>query len=253
VPFDDITSFSSDTTQAKAQTNQATKFHAHLNYYLHDLTLRPNEPPYDLTANEYGPGPSTLSNSTSMQSIVSLQNTTPESDSFIYLEHVLESLAVLGKLGVSLDTVSQRLPIEIFNLVEVTLSEVGERLESSFRSSLLPLFEGGRPSSVFVSNEPGTTTNALVTVKAATNLRLTVLEQIVKEKNKEILRDLFWTLFSKLDAVVQGLRVVSEVANRIASVCLRLPKYSCQNLIHLIETELQREFRFEDWGPLPSR
>lgn len=133
------------------------------------------------------------------------------------MEHILESLAVLSKLGVSLDSVSQRLPNEVYSVVETTLKEVGERLENSIRSSLLPLFDGGRPSSVYVSSRINAT-DSMGVARGALALRLTALEQMVKESNKEILRDLFWTLYSKLDAVVQGLRVVSEVAIRIASV-----------------------------------
>jgi len=54
----------------------------------------------------------------------------------------------------------------------------------------------------------------------ASKLRLTALESSTKHADHEILRDLFWTLYSKLDAVMQGLKVVYEVANRIGSVSL---------------------------------
>lgn len=37
----------------------------------------------------------------------------------------------------------------------------------------------------------------------------------LKEVNTEILLDFFWTLFSKLDAVLQGFRVFHEVVQRI--------------------------------------
>jgi hypothetical protein len=51
----------------------------------------------------------------------------PEEDSFTYIESILESLAYLGKLGVALDSVLQRNPLEIYNLVENTATEVDER------------------------------------------------------------------------------------------------------------------------------
>lgn len=38
------------------------------------------------------------------------------------------------------------------------------------------------------------------------------------EANVETLKDVFWTLYSKLDAVLQGFRVAYEVALRIAEV-----------------------------------
>lgn len=51
----------------------------------------------------------------------------PEQDSFAYIESILESLAYLGKLGVAIDSVLQRNPLEIYNLVESTAAEVDER------------------------------------------------------------------------------------------------------------------------------
>jgi hypothetical protein len=49
-------------------------------------------------------------------------------------------------------------------------------------------------------------------------LRLTASETSALELNVETLKDLFWTLYSKLDAVLQGFRVSYEVAMRIAEV-----------------------------------
>jgi hypothetical protein len=54
-----------------------------------------------------------------------------ELDSFAYLEGLLESLGVLGKLGVGLDVISQRVQNEIYHLVDSTLEEVEERLVCS--------------------------------------------------------------------------------------------------------------------------
>lgn len=51
----------------------------------------------------------------------------PEQDSFAYIESILESLAYLGKLGIAIDNVLQRNPLEIYNLVESTALEVDER------------------------------------------------------------------------------------------------------------------------------
>lgn len=49
-------------------------------------------------------------------------------------------------------------------------------------------------------------------------LRLTASETNALELNVETLKDLFWTLYSKLDAVLQGFRVAYEVSLRIADV-----------------------------------
>lgn len=51
----------------------------------------------------------------------------PESDSFGYIEQLLEGLAALGKVAWGLDVVSQRLPGEVSALVESTIHEVEER------------------------------------------------------------------------------------------------------------------------------
>lgn len=60
------------------------------------------------------------------------------------------------------------------------------------------------------------------------SLRLAALEPSTQQVDQEILRDFFWTLYSKVDAVSQGLRVIYEVANRIGSVSnFVLQPYDC--------------------------
>lgn len=152
----------------------------------------------------------------------------PEADSFTYIEALLESLAILGKLGSALDSVMQRLQSEIFSLIESTVEEVEERAEESKRSSALltnaALGSKSDGGYIFVSDESaimGPVHTALARKGASTKastLRLAALESTSKHHDQEILKDLFWTIYSKLDAVTQGLRVVFEVANRIGSV-----------------------------------
>lgn len=119
----------------------------------------------------------------------------------------MESLAILGQLGTALDIVAQRLPVEIYALVENTIEEVNERAEFNKRATLLATGPAGRPA-VFTSSRQ----------LPQSTLRLTSLESGVKPVDQEVLRDLFWTLYSKLDAVLQGLRAVFEVSNRICLV-----------------------------------
>jgi exocyst complex component 4 len=153
----------------------------------------------------------------------------PESDSFTYMEMLLESLAVLGKLGSGLDTITQRLPIEIYSLVEATIDEVNDRTEFSKRlanlSSTAAVVGPALAASAYIyvhgkPKHPPTAGRGLELERAemAKSLRLAALESSAKEADHEVLRDLFWTLYSKLDAVMQGLRVVYEVANRIGAV-----------------------------------
>lgn len=160
-------------------------------------------------------------------------NRNPEADSFAYIETLLEALAVLGKLGLALDIVAQKLPQEIYSLVETTLDEAAERAEYGRRTSMLgPSSDAhvGRPSDIYFHTGAGPTGMSVSStylgmrpsnhgrLLPASSLRLAALEMSTKRADQEIMRDLFWTLYSKLDAVAQGLRVIYEVSNRIGSV-----------------------------------
>ncbi|KAK4052526.1 exocyst subunit [Microbotryomycetes sp. JL221] len=158
----------------------------------------------------------------------------PELDSFSYIESLMESLAVLGKLGYGLDAVAQRVQGEVFALVEATVEEVAER-NDTVKTGI-----SARPQSVLFSTSVATSTlspfmtssqddgrGSLVSLSSlslsktgtanhrSSALRLTTAESNLLEMNVETLKDLFWTLFSKLDAVLQGFRVAYEVAMRI--------------------------------------
>lgn len=171
-------------------------------------------------------------------------NSNPESDSFTYIETLLEALAVLGRLVGGLDTVIQRIPTEISALVDATIEEVGERSEflrqgqngptssASPNGNSRPLSMDGSSSSRYVFVERKQTDDL------ASSLRLTALEASAKPADQETLKDLFWTLFSKLDAVLQGFRVTYEVANRIGRVSRMNP---CPLLIVRLPPHLTAE------------
>jgi hypothetical protein len=154
---------------------------------------------------------------------------------------------VLGKLGNALDIVTQRVAGEIHALVEVTLDEVEERSVTnpsstahSFRSEQ-KREEAVMSQSQVVAHTEGESfpassrRHSLVT--PADNLRIAVsLNTMSPPHHAAIIRDLFWTLYSKLAAVLEGHRVVYEVARWIPSVCAlvrdvtlisapRLPRY----------------------------
>ncbi|TFK30822.1 Sec8 exocyst complex component-specific domain-containing protein [Coprinopsis marcescibilis] len=207
------------TTELTSPTSPSFR-QTRLTRFLNDLTLRPNEPPLDISDAVLGnkdrlhliSGP--LSGFASQHS----SNSNPESDSFAYMETLLESLAVLGKLGTALDSISQRLSGEIFNLVETTLDEVEERAEYGRRRSTLSIHGAiGKPDGDAFILANGTKLADIQGKIPTSSLRLAALESSAKRIDHEILKDLFWTLYSKLDAVAQGFRVVSEVANRIGS------------------------------------
>lgn len=201
-----------------------------LTRFLNNLGLRPNDPPYDINdtqhSNSFQNGPFAFgqTNNTSSTAMYLSSNLNPEADSFSYMETLLESLTVLGKLGNALDNIAQRLPSEIFALVETTLGEVEERAEFGRRRSTLMINGGlGAAEGAYVLNS-GTLISgtSLIGMRGpllkSSCLRLTALESLAKRVDHEILMDLFWTLYSKLEAVAQGFRVVTEVATRIGSV-----------------------------------
>ncbi|KAG6911570.1 hypothetical protein DXG01_011872 [Tephrocybe rancida] len=211
--------------------------------FLSELAIKPNEPPIDLSDLSAG---NSQPSSTNLASVSSTNAHNPEADSFAYMETLIESLAVLGKLGSALDNVAQRLPSEMFNLVETTLDEVEERAEYGRRSTMMGLGEAvGRTEGayIFTSDNPAlnSATPAKGTFLRASCLRLAALESSSKRVEHEILKDLFWTLYSKLDAVAQGLRVVYEVANRVGSVSASTLAHVCSPK-DLICTQ-RRDFR----------
>lgn len=230
-----------------------------LSKYLDDLNLRPNDPPYDLneanfrnsisggfSASSVPLGLASLSTQNSLSALDPLaSDQNPESDSFTYIETLLESLAILGKLGTALDVVAQKLPQEIYSLVDLTIEEVAERAEFGRRGSIISssMMSGpmaGRLEDVYLVTASGPA-NALGSgfvsvavapsmslpvnagaLSSASSLRLAALEASSRPIDQEVMKDLFWTMYSKLVALSEGLRVVYEVANRIGSVCIFL-------------------------------
>ncbi|KAG9054799.1 hypothetical protein FS842_004091 [Serendipita sp. 407] len=208
---------------------------ARLASWLHNLNLKANDFPHELgrgstailSAN-FDPPPGTMMNESSQAN--------PESDSFSYMETILESLAILGKLCDGLEMITQRLPMELYSLVEATIDEVNERTEFSRR--ILPQLENredvvaAKAATPYFfldvsvrSFVPGANPderdtpipNTLEERPPASLLRYIELENSISNTDHEILRDLFWTLYSKMDAVSQSMRVVYEVADRIGS------------------------------------
>lgn len=156
------------------------------------------------------------------------QQLNPETDSFLYIEMLLESLAKLGKIKLTQEVILQRLPIELHQLVDATIEEVDSRSEMMRRSSVAIV----RPESLLLASSSAlarsfaesarnsfsssfTGLGNLATGNSA--MRLPTMESNQVERDCETMRDLFWTLFSKLDAVLQGHRVVFEVITKISS------------------------------------
>lgn len=109
----------------------------------------------------------------------------PEADSFLYIQMVIESLYKLGHLDVAVDRMEQRLPVELFAIVDRTNQEVDMRHAATIR----------RPRKVqngFISLSPGENAGS-----------------------SDVLNDLLWTLYSKFEAIAEGHRAVHDVIKGI--------------------------------------
>ncbi|WWC87558.1 uncharacterized protein L201_002448 [Kwoniella dendrophila CBS 6074] len=149
------------------------------------------------------------------------ESNNPEADSYAYMETLLEALSAMGKLGSALDMISQRVPGEIHALVETTLDEVEERSEArreEIDSSLRPTsFLGPSPDSL-ISTRPDSSLKRRSLFAPGETHRIEIsLGATGPPQHAAILRDLFWTLYSKLAAVLESHRVIYEVARWISS------------------------------------
>lgn len=252
-------------------------------HFLAELSIRANDSPLDVgdhrlrgSASASSPTAAVSSvnsfgSSSNLAGIAASHSRSPESDSFAYIETLLESLAVLGKLGSALDAVAQRLPQEIYALVDSTLEEVSERGDYLKKGTVLDAGElrTGIEDIYVVSSGPNPANLGLLSSTAHTllsaagkgrstllspsSLRLAALEASAKQIDHEILKDFFWTLYSKLDSVAQGLGVVSEVANRIGSVGITLRQIFCIPTGHFPAKGLQGLLWCQTRATVPSQ
>ena len=104
----------------------------------------------------------------------------PEGDTFSYIALVIESLNKLGRLEGAVDQLKQRLPVELFGIVNETINEVDQKHPSSLRGGS----SGNHGLHVYGSRE--------------TQLRA------------DVIYDLLWTLYGKFEAIAEGHRVFHE-------------------------------------------
>ena len=107
----------------------------------------------------------------------------PEQDNFEYIHMIIEALNKMGRLDMAVDRIDQRLPLELFAVMEKTNQEVDARHPAHLRS--LP---GKLSYTAKLGVTPGT---------------------------EAILNDLLYTLYSKFEAIAEGHRVVQEVIEGI--------------------------------------
>ncbi|KAI9149330.1 putative exocyst complex component sec8 [Paramyrothecium foliicola] len=104
----------------------------------------------------------------------------PEADTFYYVGLLVEALNKLGRLQNAVETLKQRLPVELFSIVNETINEVDQRHPSSLR---------------------GRTTKAE---------GLHVYGSRETQLRADVIYDLLWTLYGKFEAIAEGHRVFHE-------------------------------------------
>lgn len=104
----------------------------------------------------------------------------PETDTFYYMQVIIEALNRMGNLELAVDRIEQRMPVELFAVVDKTNMEVDARHPNVSRSLLKS------------DSKTGLTTE-------------------INEERGYVLSDFLWTLFAKFEAIAEGHRVVHDV------------------------------------------
>lgn len=110
----------------------------------------------------------------------------PEADSFYYIQLLVESLNKMGNLDVAVNAIEQRLPIELFRVVDKTNNEVDQRHPTSLRGN---------------------------TRASKGKIDLDIGENDIRAI---VVYDLMWTLYAKFEAIAEGHRVLHDVIAAIA-------------------------------------
>ncbi|KAF1953193.1 hypothetical protein CC80DRAFT_478220 [Byssothecium circinans] len=105
----------------------------------------------------------------------------PEADTFQYIQLIVESLNKMNRLDIAVDTIEQRLPVELFKVVDKSNNEVAQR-----HPSILRAFSAKKDRKSIVG-------------AASDDLR------------KNLLNDLLWTLYARFEAIAESHRVVHDV------------------------------------------
>jgi exocyst complex component 4 len=114
------------------------------------------------------------------QPIIEDPSRNPEADTFYYIELLVESLNKLGRLENAVNSIKQRLPVELFGIVNETNSEVDQKHPSSLRGGI----SGSQGNQTF-GKENG--------IRA------------------DVIYDLLGTLYAKFEAIAEGHRIFHDV------------------------------------------
>lgn len=104
----------------------------------------------------------------------------PEADTFYYVSLLVEALNKLGRLQNAVENLKQRMPVELFAIVNETINEMDQKHPSSLRGGL--------------TNTEG----------------LNIYSTRETQMRTEVIHDLLWTLYGKFEAIGEGHRVFHE-------------------------------------------
>ncbi|TGJ82262.1 hypothetical protein E0Z10_g6501 [Xylaria hypoxylon] len=109
----------------------------------------------------------------------------PEADTSWYIALLAESLNKLGRLEGAVETLTERLPVELFSVVNETINDVDQRHPSSLRGGF--------------SNSQG----------------LHIYSNRETQMRADVIYDLLWTLYGKFEAIAEGHRVFHEAVKSL--------------------------------------
>jgi Xaa-Pro aminopeptidase len=109
----------------------------------------------------------------------------PEADPFYYIQLIIEALYKMGHLDTAVDRIEQRLPVELFAVVDKTNGEVDARYPNLARGL----------------SSQDRSRNSLPTK--------------IDEQRGHVLSEFLWTLYAKFEAIAEGHRVVHDVITGI--------------------------------------
>ena len=110
----------------------------------------------------------------------------PEADTFSYIQLLIEALNKMGHLDTAIDRIEQRLPVELFAVVDKTNAEVDARYPTPHRG--------------FSSHE--------------NRLKSHLPTEAIEERG-HVLSEFLWVLYAKFESIAEGHRVVHDVVAAI--------------------------------------
>ncbi|TIA91919.1 hypothetical protein E3P99_00854 [Wallemia hederae] len=170
--------------------------------------------------------------------------TPSESDTYEYTQSLLEALHILHRLPEVVDLLPQRLPIEMQTLISDTVEEVSSRADA-VRKGCNSRRNGNKSNSN--SNNDSSNNDSTTSSPAQSAVTAGIISSLFRDTDNtqkaheldlgaHILRDLLYTLFSKINAVLSSLKAVDAVVGNLTAHSQSL---SLVEMWRLVQMELQ--------------